>query len=93
MALQEYTPTQWEDAPSSETPITAENLNHIEGGISGANVALRALESAGVSPELIVNTIKAVIDDLLISNVLYSSNGKLYYEDLDGIVWNLDISS
>lgn len=93
MALQEYTPTQWEDAPSSETPITAANLNNMESGISGANVALRALESAGVSPELIVNTIKAVIDDLLISNVLYSSNGKLYYEDLNGTVWNLDISS
>ena len=93
MAVQEYTPTLWEDAPSSETPINAENLNHMENGISSANVALRALESAGVSPELIVNTIKAVINELLISNVLYSVRGKLYYEDLDGTVWDLDLSS
>ena len=92
MAIQAYNPTIWEDSPSSETPISAANLNNMESGISSANTALQALENAGISPELIVDTIKSVINDLLISNVLYSSGGKLYYEDLDGTIWNLDLS-
>lgn len=91
MAIQAYNPTNWEDSPSSETPISAANLNNMESGISSANAALRALENAGISPELIVDTIKAVIDDLLLSDVLFSSAGKLYYEDLDGTVWELDL--
>ena len=93
MAIQAYNPTIWEDSPSSETPISAANLNNMESGISSANAALQALENAGVSPDLIVDTIKAVINDLFISNVLYSAGGKLYYEDIDGAVWDLDISS
>ena len=92
MAIQTYNPTTWEDSPSSETPISAANLNNMESGISSANTALQALENAGISPDLIVDTIKSVINDLLISGVLYSSGGKLYYEDTDGTVWNLDIS-
>ena len=92
MAIQAYNPTTWEDSPSSETPISAANLNNMESGISSANTALQALENAGISPELIVDTIKAVINDLLISGVLYSSGGKLYYEDLDGTIWDLDLS-
>ena len=91
MAIQTYNPTIWEDSPSSETPINAANLNNMESGISSANTALQALENAGISPDLIVNTIKAVINDLLISGVLYSAGGKLYYEDIDGTVWNLDV--
>ena len=92
MAIQTYNPTIWEDSPSSETPISAAKLNNMESGISSANAALQALENAGVSPDLIVDTIKSVINDLLISGVLYSSGGKLYYEDIDGTVWNLDLS-
>jgi len=30
----QYIPTEWKDLPSNETPISAENLNKIEGGLS-----------------------------------------------------------
>lgn len=32
-----YTPIGWEDSPSQETPINAENLNHMEQGIADAH--------------------------------------------------------
>lgn len=63
MALQEYTPTLWEDAPSSETPINASNLNNMEGGISRATAAIRELEQTGVSPEAIAAAVNAYLEE------------------------------
>lgn len=35
-----YEPITWQDAPSTATPLSAENLNHMEEGISSAHGAL-----------------------------------------------------
>lgn len=37
-----YTPTVWEDDPSTATPLSAANLNHAEGGIEDAQAAAEA---------------------------------------------------
>ena len=39
-----YTPQTWEDLPSTNTPITASRLNHIESGISANDTAISNLE-------------------------------------------------
>lgn len=44
MPLGNYTPTHWEDADSTETPINAANLNNIENGIEALTAAVQALE-------------------------------------------------
>lgn len=44
----EYTPTHWENKPSTKTPISAENLNNIETGIQAAAEA-SAAASQGVA--------------------------------------------
>ena len=41
-----YTMTQWQDAPSTETPISADNLNHIEQGIGAIYYEAGVLEQA-----------------------------------------------
>lgn len=41
-----YTMTQWQDAPSTETPLNAENLNHIEQGIGAIYHDVGALEES-----------------------------------------------
>ena len=63
MALQDYNKTQWEDAPGSETPINADNLNNIEGGISRATGAIQELERTGVSPQAISTAVNAYLDE------------------------------
>lgn len=64
MAVQEYTPTLWEDAPSSETPINAENLNHIEGGIVNATGAIQDLENSALSMQDVENKIYEIVDGI-----------------------------
>lgn len=44
----EYTPTNWKNKPSTETPLSAENLNNIETGIQAAAEA-SAAASQGVA--------------------------------------------
>ena len=68
MAVQEYTPTLWEDAPSSETPINAENLNHIEGGIVNATGAIQDLESSALSMQDVENKIYEIVDSIFSSS-------------------------
>lgn len=70
MAVQEYTPTLWEDAPSSETPINAENLNHIEGGIVNATGAIQDLENSVLSMQDVENKIYEIVDGILGGNNL-----------------------
>lgn len=41
-----YTMTQWQDAPSTETPLNADNLNHIEQGIGAIYYEAGLLEQA-----------------------------------------------
>lgn len=40
-----YTKTIWENSPSEDTPISAENLNNIENGISGVDTRLTTAEN------------------------------------------------
>lgn len=70
MALQEYTPTQWEDAPSSETPITADNLNNIEGGISRATGAIQDLEEATLTMQDVEDKVYEIVDGMFSGNML-----------------------
>lgn len=41
-----YTMTQWQDAPSTETPLNADNLNHIEQGIGAIYHDVGVLEES-----------------------------------------------
>ena len=47
-SVKEYAAKKWENAPSTATPITAENLNHMEDGIKDNSVAIKTIvESVG----------------------------------------------
>ncbi|HGJ5885673.1 hypothetical protein [Arsenophonus nasoniae] len=37
-----YTKTNWENSPSTKTPLNAENMNNIEAGVSALHEALDA---------------------------------------------------
>ena len=43
--METYTPINWEDSPSTATPITAENLNHMEDGIQNTAAAITEVEA------------------------------------------------
>ena len=80
MAVTEYTPTLWEDAPSSETPINAENLNHIEGGIVNATGAIQDLENSALSMQDVENKIYEIVDSIF-SSALFN------IDYIDGAYW------
>ncbi|WGM08882.1 hypothetical protein QE197_24585 (plasmid) [Arsenophonus nasoniae] len=40
--MMSYTKTNWENSPSTKTPLNAENLNNIEAGVSALHEALDA---------------------------------------------------
>ena len=80
MAVTEYTPTLWEDAPSSETPINAENLNHIESGIVNATGAIQDLENSAISMQDVENKIYEIVDGIL-------GGGLLSIDYIDGAYW------
>lgn len=61
MSLENYTPTHWEDADSTETPINAANLNHIEDGIAAATAAIREIEQTLQTLTAAVQTLRASI--------------------------------
>lgn len=89
MAVQEYSPTLWEDAPSSETPINAENLNHIESGIVNATGAIRNLENSALSMQDVENKIYEIIDSIFANanfNIeLYQGAYWLTYADSESV--------
>lgn len=93
MAVQEYTPTLWEDAPSSETPINAENLNHIESGIVNATGAIQDLENSALSMQDVENKIYEIVDSIFSSSLLnidYIDGAYwLNYTDSDGTTHKL----
>jgi len=80
MAVQEYSPTLWEDAPSSETPINAENLNHIESGIVNATGAIQDLENSAISMQDVENKIYEIVDGIFSSSLLN-------IDYIDGAYW------
>lgn len=93
MAVTEYTPTLWEDAPSSETPINAENLNHIESGIVNATGAIQDLENSALSMQDVENKIYEIVDSIFSSSLLnidYIDGAYwLNYTDSDGTTHKL----
>lgn len=52
-----YTMTQWQDAPSAETPLNADNLNHIEQGIGAIYREADLLEQRILSLEQAIERI------------------------------------
>lgn len=46
MAVDTYTRVNWEDYPSTDTPINASNLNKMDAGIKANNNGIKALETA-----------------------------------------------
>lgn len=42
-----YTPTQWENSPSTNTPLNADNLNKLEQGVKDLHDALDSGELKG----------------------------------------------
>ncbi|HGJ5868964.1 hypothetical protein [Arsenophonus nasoniae] len=40
--MMSYTKTNWENSPSTKTPLNAENMNNIEAGVSALHEALDA---------------------------------------------------
>lgn len=42
-----YTPTQWEDLPSTNTPLNSDNLNKLEKGVKALHDALDSGELKG----------------------------------------------
>lgn len=42
-SVKEYSAKKWENSPSTATPITAENLNHMEDGIKDNSAAVKAI--------------------------------------------------
>ena len=80
MAVQEYSPTLWEDAPSSETPINAENLNHIESGIVNATGAIQDLENSALSMQDVENKIYEIVDGIF-------SYASFNIDYIDGAYW------
>lgn len=42
-----YVPTKWENYPSTNTPLNAENLNKLEQGVNDLHVALESGELKG----------------------------------------------
>ena len=47
-----FEPKTWADGPEGETPITADELNRIEAGISDAHEALDGKADAGDVPDV-----------------------------------------
>lgn len=68
-----YTMTQWQDAPSAETPLNADNLNHIEQGIGAIYHEAGLLEERIRSLEQIIaqlNPTKSHIGMIIMSTTL-----------------------
>ena len=45
-----YTPTNWQNTPSTQTPLSAENLNKMEQGIADAVAGVDALQGLNYAP-------------------------------------------
>lgn len=83
-----YTKTNWKNTPSTQTPLSAENLNHIEQGIYDAHQGLNELHGLAYGP-LVASTVADMMDEERVyvytgSEAGYVS-GNWYY--FDGSAW------
>jgi hypothetical protein len=56
-----YTPTVWEDAPSTDTPLSATNLNHLETGVDDATTTADAAAAAATALDGRLDTVEAAL--------------------------------
>jgi regulator of replication initiation timing len=98
----EYTRINWKNSPNTETPVTAENLNHMEDGIEGLLQEVNALKAEVTTLKSELDTLKAGLDKKIlktaenaISNITYRSvedygaenyGGYLVYDMGDNLV-------
>lgn len=98
----EYTRINWENSPSTETPVTAENLNHMEDGIVGLLQEINALKAEVGTLTNELNTLKSGLDKKILQiaenaifNITYRSvedygaenyGGYLVYDMGDNLV-------
>lgn len=85
-SVKEYAAKKWENAPSTATPITAENLNHMEDGIKDNSVAIKTIvESVGDDVSEDPNKIASMV-------ALYKIDKKIGSETLPGGTADLSAS-
>lgn len=96
MSLQNYNRTTWENSPSEQTPLNADNLNNIEGGIERATGAVQTLErkvpakasdldsdSGYCTPQ----QVQEVLVNYLLDGKIWIDDGKLCFTDMEGQDW------
>lgn len=98
MSLQNYNRTTWENSPSEQTPLNADNLNNIEGGIERATGAVQTLErkvpakasdldsdSGYCTPQ----QVQEIVACYLLDGKIWIENGKLCFTDTEGTDWTV----
>lgn len=81
-----YTKTNWQDAPSTATPITAAQLNRMEKGIGDCS-------SQGNANELAIQTVKTDKQDKFASVSHPDPNGNVSWLNIDTPVLNVHNSN
>lgn len=51
-----YTPTKWENSPSTNTPLNADNLNKLEQGVKSAHDSLNSVSTGKLDKSAVVQT-------------------------------------
>lgn len=69
-----YTKINWEDLPSTDTPITSENLGHMEDGIEEAHNLIDEIKDAEIYSTDEVKTNKVWIDGKPIYRKVFTIN-------------------
>lgn len=59
-----YEKIEWENSPSTKTPLNATNLNHMDDGISNNDSAIAALQQALVTLQQTLQTLQTTIQTL-----------------------------
>lgn len=96
MSLQNYNRTTWENSPSEQTPLNADNLNHIEDGIERVTEAVQALETAVPAKASDLDSdigyctprqVQEVFVNYLLDGKIWIDDGKLCFTDMIGQDW------
>lgn len=77
-----YTKTNWEDLPSTDTPITADNLQNMEDGIEEAHNLIDEIKDAEIYSTDEVKTNKKWIDNKPIYRKVITFNNSTAQETL-----------
>lgn len=98
MSLQNYNRTTWENSPSEQTPLNADNLNHIEDGIEHVTEAVQTLERtvpAKASDHDSDNgyctpqQVQEIVAGYLLDGKIWIENGKLCFTGTEGTDWTV----